>query len=94
MLIVATIVAIANDSLASGGRRVNSKPQEKALEPQNMEVPPHKVELPEKPERGKGSEDRHEPTRPLPRGPFRPVTDAGEPTNVEAMRHDLDRSKR
>jgi hypothetical protein len=62
---------------------MNSERKEEALEPQNVEVPPHQGELPEKPDLGKGGEDRHEPTRPLTPGPFRPIVDPGEPTSVE-----------
>jgi hypothetical protein len=62
---------------------MNYERQGEALEPQNVEVPPNKGELPEKPDLGKGGEDEHELTKPLPRGTFRPVTDPGEPTSVE-----------
>jgi hypothetical protein len=76
-------VATVATSLALGGCQMNHERQGEALEPQNVEVPPNKGELPEKQDLGKGGEDEHELTKPLPRGTFRPVTDPGEPTSVE-----------
>jgi hypothetical protein len=70
---------------------MNSQGEEKPLEPQGVEVPANRAELPDQPNPGdgtgkepdQGSDDSRPEKGSLPRGPFRPIADPGQETDVE-----------
>jgi len=55
----------------------------KVLHPRSVELTATQGDLPAEPSEGKGGDDRRDPSRPLRRGRFRPITDPGEPSSVE-----------
>lgn len=68
--------------------------RENEIEPEKVELRPEYGELSDTPVDEKPGDDRHHLRPPLPRGPFRPVTDLGEETIVEETDGGADHPKR
>ena len=66
--------------------------EESNLEPTVVELKPEQAEIPDTLVQETHPEDRRHLRPPLPRGPFRPVTDLGEETTVEETERGTNRS--
>jgi hypothetical protein len=73
---------------------MKSDREEATVEPDKVELTPESAQIQDTPVPEKPGEDRRHMRPPLPRGPFRPVTDLGEETTVEESDRGANNSKR